>query len=116
MPTWGKMSIFTWEETSYFKWSEVGMDTLHFAQLCKEKELSLPDSVKEKVLQICKDEYLEYSKILGKSIQPPTSKLSTVADVLGLISFLERFLDIPAITEMAVQLHDLLLALVAGQL
>lgn len=116
MPAWGKMSIFTWEETSYFKWSEVGMDTLHFAQLCKEKELSLPNSVKDKVLQICKDEFAEYSKILGKTVQPPISKLSTIADILGIISFLDNILNNPAVSELVLQLRDFLLALLAGQL
>lgn len=116
MPTYTQMHIFTWKEISYFKWSEVSADTLHFAEISKEKELLLPNSVKEKVLQLCKDEFAEYARILGKPIQPPASKLSTIADILGIISFLETLLNNSAVSEIVSKLYNLLLALLAGQL
>lgn len=116
MPTWGKMSIFTWGELIYFKWSEVPSDVIRLAHACEDRELILPNSVKEKVQQLCREEFLELSKITGISITPPSSKLSTFADVLGIIGFLQSLLDNPTVADIVQNLLSLLTALLAGQL
>jgi len=110
------MKKFTWEEMKYFKWSEITTDILSLADTCKEKELCLPDSVKQKIIQICNEEFIKYSKKLKKPILSPTSKLSTIADILGIIGFLQNFLSIPEISKTAHELYSLLIALLNGQI
>ena len=115
MPAWNELSIFTWEELKYFTWKDAGVDTLHLAQKYSDYSLNLPQSLKNKILKICREQFDSYSKILGIKIEKP-SILSTIANVLGIITAVQSLLEIPAVHNAVQPLFDLLVALLNNQL
>lgn len=115
MPTWNELNIFTWEELTYFTWEDAGLDTLRLAQKYTDRSLNLPQSLKDKILKLCREQFDGYAKILGIKIEKP-SHLSKIADLLGIISFLQSLLEIPAVSNAVQFLFDLLVALLNNQL
>lgn len=115
MPTWNELNIFTWEELTYFTWEDAGLDTLRLAQKYTDRSLNLPQSLKDKILKLCREQFDGYAKILGIKIEKP-SRLSTIANLLDIVVSVQSILENPSVSNAAQSLFDLLVALLNNQL